>query len=94
MNYTLIGIAVYLVFGAVLTHSMISGMHRRRGKVRDWVLGAVAMPVLFVVGLLCMAFEKLWARLMKVLDLEPPEEMRAGPADAPPEKSKASEANP
>ena len=87
MNATLIGLAAYLVFGAILTHGMISSMHRRRGNVRDWLLGTAAMPILFVAGLLCIAFEKLWARLMKVLDLEPPEEMRAGPADAPPRKT-------
>lgn len=92
MNYTLIGLAAYLIFGAILTHSVISSMHRRRGKLRDWAIGAVTMPVLFVVGLACMAFEKLWARLMKVLDLKPPEEMRAGPDSGPPAKTKTSEA--
>ena len=88
MEYVLYGLAAaYLIFGAVLTHSVIAGMHRRRGSIRDWVLGSVSMPVLFVLGLLLIAFEKAWARLMKILDLEPPEEMRAGPAEPAPEKS-------
>lgn len=88
MEYLLYGLAAaYLIFGAVLTHSVIAGMHRRRGNLRDWVLGTVSMPVLFVLGLLLIAFEKAWARLMKVLDLEPPEEMRAGPVDPDRQKS-------
>lgn len=80
MDYVLYGlVAAYLIFGVVLTHSVISGMHRRRGKVRDWMLGVSFMPVVFVLGLVCLAFEKLWARLKIVLDLEPVEELRAGP---------------
>ncbi len=82
MDYVLYGLAAaYLIFGAVLTHSVISGMHRRRGKFRDWALGTAFMPVIFVLGLICMAFEKLWARLKIVLDLEPVEELRAGPKE-------------
>ena len=82
MEYFLYGLATaYLIFGAVLTHSVISGMHRRRGKFRDWVLGTAFMPIVFLIGLICIAFEKMWARLLIVLDLERPEEMRAGPKE-------------
>jgi len=80
LDYVLYGLAAaYLLFGAVLTHSVLSGMHRRPRQVRDWLLGPVSLPVLFVIALLMAAFEKAWARLMKMLDLEPPEEMRPGP---------------
>ena len=86
MTYLLILLAVYWLFGAGLTYSMRSGMHRRRTPVRDWLLGPVAMPVLFLVGLIFMACEKLWARLLPLLDYEKPEEMRAGPLPpAPPD---------
>jgi hypothetical protein len=51
MEYFLYGLAAaYLIFGAVLTHSVISGMHRRRGKFRDWVLGTAFMPVILCSG--------------------------------------------
>lgn len=82
MTYILYGLAAaYLIFGAVLTHSVIAGMHNRRGKIRDWLLGIVFMPIVFVFGLICIGLEKLWARLLIVLDLERAEELRAGPKD-------------
>lgn len=93
MTYVLWGIAAaYLAFGAFLTSSMMAAMHRRRHPIRDWVLGSCFMPVLFVVGLVCMFCEKLWARILPLLDFEPPEQMRAGPADPAAESSKSTPA--
>jgi len=87
MNYALYALAAYLILGLYLTYVVMSGMHRRKWKFRDWLLGAVAMPMVILAGLLCELFEKLWARLMKVLDLEPPEEMRPGPTEPAKQKS-------
>ena len=81
MLYVYIGIAVYLAFGAFLTSSMLASMHRRRHPVHDWLFGSVCMPVLFVVGLVFLACEKLWARLLPLLDFEKPEDLRAGPIE-------------
>lgn len=84
MTYVLYGLAgAYLLWGMVLTYTLRSGLHRRGGFMRDWLLGPLVLPVLFLIGLAFMAWEKLWARLMIVLDLDPPEEMRAGPAPKP-----------
>ena len=80
--------AAYLAFGLYLTHGVFSGMHRPRRRLRDWALGAVSMPVLFIVGLIFMACEKIWARILPLLDFEKPEEMRAGPVE--PDQKKAS----
>lgn len=82
MTYVLYGCAAaYLLWGIFLTHSLLSGLRRRRTIVRDWLLGPLVLPVLFVVGLVFMACEKLWARLLVMLDYEPPEQMRAGPVE-------------
>ncbi|MGE4064539.1 MAG: hypothetical protein AB7E79_14330 [Rhodospirillaceae bacterium] len=80
MNYALYALAAYLIVGLYLTHLVISSMVRRKWKFRDWILGAFAMPLVILAGLACELWEKAWARLMKILDLEPPEEMRPGPA--------------
>lgn len=88
VNYVLYGLAAaYLVFGAILTQSMLAAMHRRRHPLRDWLFGIIGMPVLFFVGLVFMACEKLWARLLPLLAFEKPEVMRAGP-DTAPQKSR------
>jgi hypothetical protein len=88
MTYALYGLAAaYLIFGAILTHSMMASMHRRRHPLRDWLFGIVSMPVLFLVGVIFMACEKLWARLLPLLAFEKPEVMRAGP-DTAPQRSK------
>jgi hypothetical protein len=79
MNTWYYVLAAYLAFGLYLTHGVMSGMHRPRRSIRDWALGAIGMPVLFVAGLVLIACEKLWARILPLLDLEKPEEMRAGP---------------
>lgn len=81
MTYIYIVIAVYLITGLYLTRVMLAGMQRRRSHLRDWVLGSVSMPVVMLIGLLCLVVEKLWARLLVALDYEPPEEMRAGPVE-------------
>tara|TARA_R110000868_G_scaffold49259_2_gene158871 strand:+ start:945 stop:1226 length:282 start_codon:yes stop_codon:yes gene_type:complete len=81
MNWTYIGIAAYLALGAFLTHLILMEMHRPRRRIRDFALGAVLAPILLVVLLLLLLFEKLWARLVIILDLEPPENMRAGPTE-------------
>ena len=78
MNYTLFGILAYLVLGVVLTRSVLR-IPRRRLRLRDMALGALFMPVLFVILLLSIFFEDLWKRLLIALDFNPPEEMRAGP---------------
>ncbi len=49
------------------------------------------MPVLLVLALLMMLFEKLWARLLVLLDFDPPENMRAGPA--PPQNHESKKSN-
>ena len=81
MTYTLSGIAAYLVLGAILTYSVFREMRRPRRRFRDFALGSVLMPILLVLLLLFILFEKLWARLLIVLDFDPPEDMRAGPAE-------------
>jgi hypothetical protein len=87
ITYVLYGLgAAYLIFGAILTHSMLAAMHRRRHPLRDWVLGTIGMPVLFFIGVIFMACEKLWARLLPLLAFEKPEVMRAGPETAPQRK--------
>ncbi len=87
MNYVLFAIAAYLALGAFLTHSMLAGMQGRRRLLRDWALGSAFLPIVFLVGLLFILFEKLWARLLVFLDLDPAEEMRAGPVDPTRQKS-------
>ena len=87
MNYMLFGIAAYLMVGAYLTHSRLAGMQKRRSLLRDWALGSALLPVVFLLGLLFILFEKLWARLLIVLDLDPTEDMRAGPAEPATRKS-------
>ncbi len=85
MIYVLYGLAAaYLIFGAILTHAMLAAMHRRRHPLKDWVFGILGMPVLFFIGVVFMACEKLWARLLLLLAFEKPEEMRAGPKDTAP----------
>lgn len=81
MNYWYAAAGAYLLFGLYLTHGVFAGMHKPRRRLRDWALGAVSMPVLFVVGLVFMAAERIWARLLPLLDFEKPEEMRAGPVE-------------
>jgi hypothetical protein len=66
------------VIGIILTYNVLA-LPRRRLKLRDLVVGAVVMPVLAVVLVLCEVFEKAWKRLLIILDYNPPEEMRAGP---------------
>ena len=80
MNYFYIGIAVYLVAGLVLTRSILKNTSMRM-RFRDAVLGAVATPILFTAMLAFELFEDLWARLLVMLDYDPPEEMRAGPKE-------------
>ena len=80
MNYVWWGIAAYLAVGMVLTLKVLR-IPRRRMRLRDLALGAVVMPVLSTALFLCVLFEDLWRRLIIVLDLDPPEEMRAGPKD-------------
>lgn len=85
MIYVLYGLAAaYLIFGAILTHGMLAAMHRRRHPLKDWVFGILGMPVLFFIGVVFMACEKLWARPLPLLAFEKPEEMRAGPKDTAP----------
>ncbi len=81
MNWTYLGIAAYLALGVFLTHLLLLEMHRPRRRFRDFALGSVLAPVLLVFLILLVLFEKLWARLVIVLDLEPPENMRAGPVE-------------
>ena len=60
---------------------LLMEMHRPRRRLRDFALGSVLAPILLVALILLLLFEKLWARLVVVLDLEPPENMRAAPAE-------------
>lgn len=73
-------IATYLVLGVVLTRVVFRAPSLKM-RLRDYTLGALFMPILFVALLLFMLFEELWARLLIVLDYNPPEEMRAGPKE-------------
>ncbi len=79
MIYLGSAILVYLLIGVVLTRSVSTRGPTLRISFRDVVVGAVLMPVVFLLALVCIAFEELWARLLIALDYEPPEEMRAGP---------------
>ena len=80
MKYVALSVALYLVLGFFLTRWIIKGTTRRLG-FRDIVVGPVAMPILCLFLILFTLCEKLWARLLIVLDLDPPEEMRAGPRE-------------
>lgn len=81
MIYVVLAVAAYLVLGVVLTWSLLKGT-TRRFRFRDAVLGAVFMPVLFVLLLLFELLEGVWERLLILLDFDPPEEMRAGPVES------------
>lgn len=78
MTYILSAIFIYLVLGLILTRNVLR-MPRRRMRFWDVALGAVIMPVLSLILFLCIIGEDLWKRLLIALDLNPPEEMRAGP---------------
>ncbi len=78
--YFLIAAAAYLLVGVILARTVFKAPSMRL-RFRDHLLGAVCMPVLFVALLVFSLIEDLWARLLIVLDYEPPEEMRAGPKD-------------
>jgi hypothetical protein len=70
--YLYLAVAAYLVFGLYLTHGVLAGMHRPRRRLRDWVLGAISMPILFAVGLIFIGCEKLWAWLLPLLAFDKP----------------------
>lgn len=76
--YIFLGAVAYVALGLVLTRVLLKGTSQRF-RVRDAVLGAAFMPILFVFLFLFEALEGLWERLLIALDYDPPEEMRAGP---------------
>ena len=81
MNYLLCGLLAYLVLGVVLSYAILPGPMKRRLRFRDVVLGAFFMPVLFLLLIFFDISEDMWARILIVLDFDPPEKMRAGPAE-------------
>ncbi len=89
MNWTLPGIAAYLALGAFLTRLILMEMYRPPRRLRDFALRSVLAPILLVVLILSLLFEKLWAKLVIVLDLEPPENMQTGPSELTSGKSKS-----
>jgi hypothetical protein len=64
-------LALYLVIGLVLTHSLTDGAPGLRLRFRDYVLGAFAMPLLTLALYLFILLQKLWYRLLLALDYEP-----------------------
>ena len=79
MTYFYFGLAAYLVLGVVLTYMILPGPMKRRLSFRDVVVGAVVMPVLFVLLMVFDISEEMWARILIVLAFDPPEKMRPGP---------------
>lgn len=90
-NIVWIAILVYLLVGLFLTQNVLRAPTLKM-RLRDMAIGAVVMPVLFVALLLFAFFEDMWRRLMIVLDLDPPEEMRAGPKEPAEADSKKTDA--
>lgn len=80
MNYLYIGIAVYYVLGFILTRVILKGTSIRMG-FRDFLVAPLAMPVLFVALMVCDISEEAWAKILVMLDFDPPEKMRARPID-------------
>ncbi len=83
-------IGAYLLTGLIMTRNVLRRpKSRNKMRLHDWVIGSFVMPMMFVFLMACVLWEKLWARLLIVLDFNPPEEMRAGPKDPddPPAKS-------
>ena len=82
MDYALDALAAYLVGGLILTRYVLKAPSHRM-RLRDYALGGLVMPVLFVVLLGLILIEDLWKKLLLALDFDPPEEMRAGPKPSP-----------
>ncbi|MBX7199233.1 MAG: hypothetical protein K1X51_07625 [Rhodospirillaceae bacterium] len=80
MTYVYIGIGVYYVLGFILTRVILKGTTLRMG-FRDFIVAPFAMPVLFVVLMVFDLSEEAWARILVMLDFDPPEKMRAKPID-------------
>lgn len=80
MGYVYIGIAVYYVLGFILTRVILKGTTIRM-SFRDFVVAPFAMPVLFVVLMVFDISEEAWARILVMLDFDPPEQMRAKPLE-------------
>jgi len=74
-------LALYLVIGLVLTHSLKVGAPLLRLRLRDYLLGAFAMPMLTLALYLFMLMQKLWYRLLLALDYEPEEREREAPPE-------------
>ncbi len=66
-------LALYLVIGLVLTHSLTYGAPLLRLRFRDYFLGAFAMPMLTLALYLFILMQKAWYRLLLALDYEPEE---------------------
>lgn len=80
MNYLYIGLGVYYLLGFVLTRVILKGTTIRMG-LRDFLFAPLAMPVLFVVLMVFDISEEAWAKILVILDFDPPEQMRAKPLD-------------
>lgn len=80
MNYLYIGIGIYYVLGFILTRVILKGTTIRMG-FRDFLVAPLAMPVLFVVLMVFDVSEEAWAKILVILDFEPPERMRAKPIE-------------
>ena len=79
MVYVWAGLAAYLVIGLILTYSILPGPNKRPLRFRDIVLGSLFMPILFVILIVFDISEEMWAKILIVLDFDPPEIMRAKP---------------
>jgi hypothetical protein len=80
VTYLYIGIAIYYVLGFILTRVILKGTTIRMG-FRDFLFAPLAMPVLFVVLMVFDISEEAWAKMLVMLDFDPPEQMRAKPID-------------
>ncbi|MHB1206237.1 MAG: hypothetical protein ACYCZX_11755 [Rhodospirillaceae bacterium] len=79
MIYLIIGVSAYLAAGLVLTYMILPGPMKRALRFRDVIVGPIAMPVLFVLLIVFDISEEAWARILIMLDFDPPEVMRARP---------------
>ena len=77
-HYVRYAIAGYLFVGLLLTRVILRAPSHRM-RIRDYLIGSVAMPILFVALLTCVVSEDLMRKILIALDFDPPENMRAGP---------------
>jgi hypothetical protein len=80
MIYLAAGFAVYLTLGVVLTRWLSVRAPGLPMRLNDLVFGALFMPVIVALALICDFVNRTWCRLLIMLDFEPEER---GPGAAP-----------